>query len=143
MASGPTIGTKLDPLAAVRVYQRGSLLTETLEKCVVPVFELPFALPGDSGALIFNHHGKGEGIIWAGGVVPPRKNNNDEIGTTLEADNSVIITFDPPAPEVDTSKLVFYTELKHIRNYIREKLDAEHGNGKYQVYWGRGGDLWI
>lgn len=139
--SGATYGTKLDTLVVVRMYQGGGgghrLLTETCEKCAFPAFpSLPFAGRGDSGALVFNHLGEGEGIVWGGG-------GGGQGGPSGDNEAAVTVHFDPPAPEIDPSGMVFYTKLDHVRDYVREKMDAEHGRGGYKVYWGRGGPQWI
>ncbi|ORY67133.1 uncharacterized protein BCR38DRAFT_426153 [Pseudomassariella vexata] len=140
--TGATIGIKLSTSVAVALYHGTNLITETIEKCIVPCDSGPgvFARPGDSGALVFDAKHKAEGIVWGGGDNKPASNNTT-VPTSTAAD--VALQVMTSVPGLDASKFVYYTELKHVKDYIQQKLDSEYGTGNYEVLWGSGGQRWI
>ncbi|ORY63462.1 uncharacterized protein BCR38DRAFT_228758 [Pseudomassariella vexata] len=141
-ATGATVGTKISTSVMVALYQGTSLITETVEKCIVPRGSEPsmFASPGDSGALLFDAKRNAEGIVWGGGSIKPASDHTTTPNSSISDVSLQVLT---PVPGLDASKFVYYTELQHVKEYIQQKLDTEYGTGNYEVLWGPGGQRWI
>ncbi len=89
--TGPTVG-KLHGLRMIKRNHCSAGHTQSLEKVVVAYEDnVPFALPGDSGALVYGAQGQGLGMVWGGPWEDtPQSNESTKLGmvvyfTPLEA----------------------------------------------------------
>jgi len=64
-STGPTTGIQHYPRVTIREYDGSHITVKSTEHVIVPaITNMPFAVPGDSGALVYDPHADPAGMIW-------------------------------------------------------------------------------
>jgi hypothetical protein len=138
--SGHTCGHLLGQAVFVRIRSGdGSVVSETFERAILPCNlnptgsnrPTPFARPGDSGTLIFDH-GRRVGLLW-GGITRKRQMSTAASNMSLEA---------IPMQDlgVNIEDLVFYTPIDVIVSAFKDKLNEAYGEGNFALRWAADND---